>query len=626
MQLRGVLACLALACADAGPFGRKKNAKVEVAASGALAAGADGLLAALDAELAATEALIAASQRKVELLGALRRAAAAGAALPAAGGDACASLAAASASRRARGAARRAAPPGAPGVARPPPGRRRRRAAAAAAAERLRRQRRRRRLRRERLGHGQGQRRGRRGPSVPVFNYVNLLLLAYDNGTIAFHDAAGEVVAAVDTGHAGGVAAVAFDGAEEPVLATAGAGGEVQFYNLTLWQGDAVVAGGGAARGPDEDDGGAPPPPPPRPAGPALRSSSGLGLVVRPEATVAPAYAPVEQPDGSYETELARVAHLQLFTWRGSGKFVAAADDLGSVRIYARNGTKQGEVAVVATDAPITALKRSGSAFAVADGAVVRFVSSSRWRLSPAVCRGPPATVSDVAFDALNPGVLHVAYETGELLAFNTRARQGDGGAPACRLTTKLPSFPHVAPPKLATTKGFLRLANESDAAPPHTFAASFVAGMSMQEILFAYDDGAGQGAGGVRVLESLLRYDPPDRDISWMRMPILFVGLIVVFGFQILRKNGGGRGGGAFGKLGGGRGGISDVDMDAINQMAERMGRNGEGGDMAAAMAGLGGMGGGGMGGGTGGGGFRGGAAGGRVGPMGGGGRRGRY
>ena len=155
------------------------------------------------------------------------------------------------------------------------------------------------------------------------------------------------------------------------------------------------------------------------------------------------------------------------------------------------------------------------------------------------------------------------------------------------------------------------------DAAPPHKFAASFVAGMSMQEVLFAYDD----GAGGVRVLESLLRYDPPDRDISWMRMPILFVGLIVVFGFQILRKNGGGRGGGAFGKLGGGRGGISDVDMDAINQMAERMGRNGEGGDMAAAMAGLGGMGGGGMGGG----GFRGGAAGGRMGPMGGGGRRGR-
>ena len=37
-----------------------------------------------------------------------------------------------------------------------------------------------------------------------------------------------------------------------------------------------------------------------------------------------------------------------------------------------------------------------------------------------------------------------------------------------------------------------------------------------------------------MRVLESLLRYDPPDRDISWMRMPILFVGLIVVFGFQI--------------------------------------------------------------------------------------------
>ena len=77
------------------------------------------------------------------------------------------------------------------------------------------------------------------------------------------------------------------------------------------------------------------------------RSSSGLGLVVRPEATVAPAFAPVEQPDGSYESSLARVAHLQLFTWRGSGKFVAAADDLGSVRIYARNGTKQGEVAVV---------------------------------------------------------------------------------------------------------------------------------------------------------------------------------------------------------------------------------------------------------------------------------------
>ncbi|KAH8056281.1 hypothetical protein JL722_7585 [Aureococcus anophagefferens] len=463
MQLRGVLACLALACADAGPFGRKKNAKVEVAASGALAAGADGPLAALDAELAATEALIAASQRKVELLGALRRA---GGGRGAAGGGrrrvrvargGVGALVAAPAARRGgRRRARRALR----GRRR---GRRRRRAAAAAAAERLRRPRRRRRLRRGDLvmdksyvgAHDDlpaGQRRGRRGPSVPVFNYVNLLLLAYDNGTIAFHDAAGEVVAAVDTGHAG-ASPPSPSTAPRPVLATAGAGGEVH---------------------------------------------GRLGL-------------------------------------------------------------------------------------AVADGAVVRFVSSSRWRLSPAVCRGPPATVSDVAFDALNPGVLHVAYETGELLAFNTRARQGDGGAPACRLTTKLPSSPHVAPPKLATTKGFLvsssahflaihnttvpgpggyrlvaaqRLANESDAAPPHKFAASFVAGMSMQEILFAY---GGRGA--------------------------------------ILRKNGGGRGGGAFGKLGGGRGGISDVDMDAINQMAERMGRNGEGGDMAAAMAGLGGMGGGGMG-----------------------------
>ncbi|KAK7249246.1 hypothetical protein SO694_00046276 [Aureococcus anophagefferens] len=429
MQLRGVLACLALACADAGPFGRKKNAKVEVAASGALAAGGDGPLAALDAELAATEALIAASQRKVELLGALRRAAAAGAALPAAGGDA-----------RAR---RFAAGVGGAVVAAPAAGAARARAA----------------------GRAGRQRRGRRGPSVPVFNYVNLLLLACDNGA-SRSTARWRGVAAVDTGHAGGVAAVAFDGAEEPVLATAGAGGEVQFYNLTLWQGDA------------------------------------------------------------------------LFTWRGSGKFVAAADDLGSVRIYARNGTKQGEVAV-ATDAHHGAqAERLGLRRRRRRRRPLRLLEP----LAP-LARGLPRPARDARDDQGLPREF-----IGHFLAIHNTTVPGPGGY------------------RLVAAQ---RLANESDAAPPpHKFAASFVAGMSMQEILFARR----RRWRPWRASSSLLRYDPPDRDISWMRMPILFVGLIVVFGFQILRKNGGG----------------------SAARMAERMGRNGEGGDMAAAMAGLGGMGGG--------------------------------
>jgi len=124
----------------------------------------------------------------------------------------------------------------------------------------------------------------------------------------------------------------------------------------------------------------------------------------------------------------AQVTHLSVFNWRGQGAHVTAADDQGNLRLYARNGTKRGDVAVATSR--ISGLLRSGTTFAVAEGAAVRFVATSRWKLSPAVCRGPAADVSGLAFDALSPGVLHVAYATGELLAFHARARSGESGAP----------------------------------------------------------------------------------------------------------------------------------------------------------------------------------------------------
>jgi hypothetical protein len=41
---------------------------------------------------------------------------------------------------------------------------------------------------------------------------------------------------------------------------------------------------------------------------------------------------------------------------------------------------------------------------------------------------------------------------------------------------------------------------------------------------------------GCAQLLEALLPYDPPTSDVSWMRGPMMVLGLVVVFGYQYFR------------------------------------------------------------------------------------------
>ena len=63
--------------------------------------------------------------------------------------------------------------------------------------------------------------------------------MVQSNGTATFHDGDGEVLASEDLG-VRGVTAVAFDGADEPLLAAAGADGSIAVLNMTLWRYDEV--------------------------------------------------------------------------------------------------------------------------------------------------------------------------------------------------------------------------------------------------------------------------------------------------------------------------------------------------------------------------------------------------
>lgn len=96
------------------------------------------------------------------------------------------------------------------------------------------------------------------------------------------------------------------------------------------------------------------------------------------------------------------------------------------------------------------------------------------------------------------------------------------------------------------------------------SLSVSHTTGLSSSEVLVSVSC-----ASHVSVFESLLPYSVPTNDITWLRMPLLFVGLVVVFGWQFMRSRKGGGGGG-----GGGQD-FSQFDMD---ELARSMGGGGMG------------------------------------------------
>jgi hypothetical protein len=86
-------------------------------------------------------------------------------------------------------------------------------------------------------GRAPARTKGRRG-APPVAPYLNLVAVAYTNGTIDIFDGGGDRVIAFDTG-LNGADVLTFDGSDEPLLLV-GAGKFTKMFNLTLWRGDAV--------------------------------------------------------------------------------------------------------------------------------------------------------------------------------------------------------------------------------------------------------------------------------------------------------------------------------------------------------------------------------------------------
>ena len=92
---------------------------------------------------------------------------------------------------------------------------------------------------------------------------------------------------------------------------------------------------------------------------------------------------------------------------------------------------------------------------------------------------------------------------------------------------------------------------------------ATVVSGMYAPEVVLAVREDS-----TITVYESLLKHEPPlPADVAWMRVPILLIGLVVVFGVQVFRGGGGG------GRRRG-RGGLSPSDMDRPQSNGRAHGR----------------------------------------------------
>ena len=324
--------------------------------------------------------------------------------------------------------------------------------------------------------------------------YVNLLAVADAQGVVRIYDSNSELVVEFDSGHAD-VLAIAFDGQDEPLMATSARDGSLHVHNLTLWR-DATVIAGRRPRMPPapapviDENGEEQPVPRPKPTPPARKTSAGLGMIVKKESA-----ADVPKPDAPahiYSTGAAanlsvdaQIQVMQIHNWRGQGKFVLAGDSAGALRLYARNGTLH---RVLHQENGVLALRRSGaSTFAVPDGTDVAFLSASRFEFTSTRCKGVLSPVVSLAYDVLVPSMLYAGLASGEIVVFNTKAKTEN--RIVCRLSNKLPNSPHTSAVALATVRGYALSASSTAVAvhnstSMHGAGPRFVASITTSEAI----------------------------------------------------------------------------------------------------------------------------------------------
>jgi len=257
----------------------------------------------------------------------------------------------------------------------------------------------------------------------------------------------------------------------------------------------------------------------------------------------------------------------------------------------------------------VSVITRLGSQLLVAHGPTVSYVSTSKW--TPTVTCGGRGlqSVSAFAVDAFSSAMLHIAYADGRVLLY--RAKSGiDNQKSSCRVMHQLlpPDESEQSASVAAVSRGFvvtasankLNIFNTTFVAsdtPPRLvvskqlsfsskgdskngtnffFSASSPALVgSASEVLFVHSFDT-----HVSAFESLIKYEPQGRDVAWMRMPIIFVGLIVVFGYQIMKRNGSTQPRG-YGSVGSGGGNTPDFGGAEMQRILEQMGRSQAGGGL---------------------------------------------
>jgi len=280
------------------------------------------------------------------------------------------------------------------------------------------------------------------------------------------------------------------------------------------------------------------------------------------------------------------------------GKVILVADNEGHIRQYLKNGTL---AKVLETGEPIQTMIKAGQYTAFASGPDVHFLSTSRFKqMEGYSCSGTMSGVTSLIADYSNSGVLFAGLESGDVLAFATRRKEDT----TCRLMQKLParvaSSARVAAVRgylLATAGNTLTVYNTSDVnelgirwvfdhklpdceGGSLSFSLPYPLISKTAEVITAMTSECQPNE--VVIHEAILPYHHHEIDIRWMRLPLLGLGLLCVFGYQWWKRrnpSGGDRfGHDPYGAMSGARNRMRDdlagsggFDMDRDNLADDR-------------------------------------------------------
>ena len=376
------------------------------------------------------------------------------------------------------------------------------------------------------------QRRKRSFASRPVTQVVNVVAVGFRNRTFALVDAVGGILWRDDT-LPNAPTHFAVDGGLEDLGLAVACGPTVVFFDVALYRDGRLQAG--------------------RRWGPR---NNGTGTLLGYSMTLRPLQDPVtigndataiglltSRRPASSAFDPSNATHLAKYLRQS---FVIVGRETGNLDLVHRgNGST---VKSLALDGSIQGIAKAGSSIIVGHGSKVSYVSPHKWS-STYACDGGPSQVVR-AFAPQDGGLLYVAYDDGHVLLFRPKTSKDTR---SCRVLHQvLP--PSAAPSSVVTTsRGFIATASYGSRVTVHNtsshsatsklfdepnatrffFTATTVP--SSSEVLFVY-----AADNELRAFESLAKYEPPHRggDVAWMRMPILIVGVLVVFGYQILQKN----------------------------------------------------------------------------------------